>query len=95
MPIFSYFLVVGSILTGLLFSVDTVIAPSSLPFKVSQRMETPKPYKARLWLDFSESLSYLIATTVERSIAVADPVTDVQALGLSPNPQPIDHTCKK
>ena len=86
MPIFSYFLVVGSILTGLLFSVDTVIAPSPLSFKVSQRIGLPKSYKAPVVAEFPKP-DYLIATTVKQSIAVTNPVTDVgpRSIFKSPN----------
>ena len=41
MPIFSYFLVVGSILTGLLFYANTVIVLSPLPFG-SQKDRAPR-----------------------------------------------------
>lgn len=47
MPIFSFFLVVGSILAGLLFYADTVMPPSPLPFSVSQRIGIPDSYKVR------------------------------------------------
>ena len=46
MPIFSYFLIVGSVLTGLVLYADRVIAPSPLPFNVSQKIGLPEPYKA-------------------------------------------------
>jgi hypothetical protein len=44
-PIFSYLLVVGSILTGLLFFADTIIVPGALPFG-AQKIGLPEPYKA-------------------------------------------------
>ena len=43
-PIFSYLLVVGSILTGLLFFADTIIVPGALPLG-SQKIGLPKSYK--------------------------------------------------
>ena len=46
MPIFSYFLIAGSALAGLVFYADRVIAPSPLPFSVSQQIGLPEPYKA-------------------------------------------------
>ena len=47
MPIFSYFIVMGTVLIGLLFCVSNEIEPNSLPFKTSQMVGIPKPYKAR------------------------------------------------
>ena len=44
MPIFSYLLVVGSILTGLLFFADTIIVPGALPLG-SQKIGLPESYK--------------------------------------------------
>ena len=41
MPIFSYLLVVGLILTGLLFFADTIIVPGALPFG-SQKIKLPE-----------------------------------------------------
>ena len=51
MPIFSYFFIVGSVLTGLLFYADSVMGPSSLPYSVSQRIGLPKPYEAPVVAD--------------------------------------------
>jgi hypothetical protein len=44
-PVLQYFLVVGSVLTGLIFYANKVIAPVSLPFSVSQRMGLPETSK--------------------------------------------------
>jgi hypothetical protein len=44
-PIFSYFLVVGSILTGLLIYANTVIVLSPLSFG-SQKIGLPESHKA-------------------------------------------------
>jgi hypothetical protein len=44
-PIFSYLLVVGSILTGLLFFADAIIVSGPLPFG-SQKIGLPESYKA-------------------------------------------------
>lgn len=46
MPVFKYFLSVGSLLCGLLYYASTVIEPASLPFHVAQTSGLPKPYKA-------------------------------------------------
>jgi len=46
MPIFSYFLLVGTVLTGLLFYANNVMAPVTLPFSVSQKMGLPGSSKA-------------------------------------------------
>jgi len=43
MPLFSYFLVVGLVLVGLLFCADAVINP--VKFGGSQRLGLPAPYK--------------------------------------------------
>lgn len=37
----------GTVLVGLLFWVSNEIEPNSLPFKTSQMVGIPKPYKAR------------------------------------------------
>ena len=37
MPLFSYFLVVGSVLAALFFYAETVMVPRSLPFGARQR----------------------------------------------------------
>jgi hypothetical protein len=44
-PLLSYFLVVGSLLTGLLFYADTVFTSSPLPI-VTQKVGLPDSYKA-------------------------------------------------
>lgn len=46
MPVFKYFLSVGSLLCGLLYYASSVIEPASLPFHVAQTSGLPKPYKA-------------------------------------------------
>ena len=46
MPVFKYFLTVGSLLFGLLYYASSVIAPASLPFLVAQTSGLPQPYKA-------------------------------------------------
>jgi hypothetical protein len=45
-PVFKYFLTVGSLLCGLLYYASTVIEPASLPFNVAQTSGLPKPFKA-------------------------------------------------
>jgi hypothetical protein len=44
-PLFSYFLVVGSLLAGLLFYADTMTTSNPLPF-VTQKVGLPESYKA-------------------------------------------------
>ncbi len=46
MPVLQYFLVVGSVLTGLLFYANSAMFPAPLPFSVSQKNGLPEPYKA-------------------------------------------------
>jgi hypothetical protein len=46
MPIYSYFLVVGSVLTGLLCYANNIIAPVPLPFSVSQQLGLPGSSRA-------------------------------------------------
>jgi hypothetical protein len=45
-PVFKYFLTVGSLLVGLLYYASSVIEPASLPFHVAQTSGLPQPYKA-------------------------------------------------
>ena len=45
MPVLQYFLVVGSVLTGLLFYANNVMAPVPLPFSVSQKIGLPENSK--------------------------------------------------
>ena len=52
MPIFSYFVVVGLILSGLLYCADTVIIPNSAKFGGSQKIGLPESYKAPIVDDF-------------------------------------------
>lgn len=52
MPIFSYFLVVGVILAGLLYCADAVIIPNPAKFGGSQAIGLPQPYKAPIVSDF-------------------------------------------
>ena len=46
MPIFSYFVVVGVALLGLLIWLGDAMEPRALPFISSQMVGLPKPYKA-------------------------------------------------
>ena len=46
MPLFSYFFVVGSLLTGLLIFASTVTPSSGPPIRVSQTVGLPEPYRA-------------------------------------------------
>lgn len=64
MPLFSYFLIVGSVLTGLLFYADSVMVPVSLPFSTSQSIGLPEPYKAPVVV-VEVPKPVIIAATVE------------------------------
>jgi hypothetical protein len=46
MPLLRYFMVVGSVLVGLLFWVGNETEPNSSPVKTSQVVGVPKPFKA-------------------------------------------------
>jgi len=46
MPIFSYFIVVGTALVGLMIWVGNETEPSGSPVKTSQIVGLPKPFKA-------------------------------------------------
>jgi hypothetical protein len=46
MPIFSYFVVVGVALLGLLIWLGEAMEPRALPFTSCQMVGLPKPYKA-------------------------------------------------
>jgi hypothetical protein len=52
MPIFSYFLVVGLILAGLLYCANAVIIPGPVKFGGSQKIGLPDSYKAPIVADF-------------------------------------------
>ena len=72
MPVISYFLVVGSVLTGLLFFTNGTMAPVPLPFSVSQRIGLPEPSKAALVV--KETNREIVATTFEPAVEVKKPV---------------------
>jgi hypothetical protein len=46
MPLLRYFMVVGSVLVGLLFWVSNESEPNSSPIKTSQVVGVPRPFKA-------------------------------------------------
>jgi hypothetical protein len=46
MPLLRYFMVVGSVLIGLLFWVSNESEPNSSPIKTSQVVGVPRPFKA-------------------------------------------------
>src|SRR5215470_7037947 len=47
MPIFSYFLVVGAVLTGLLIWLGDDVDLQSAPLRTSQQIGMPKPFKGQ------------------------------------------------
>jgi hypothetical protein len=66
-PIFSYFLIVGSVLTGLLFFANSTIAPVPLPFSVSQRIGLPEASKP-LVVVAKVPNPEIVATTFESAV---------------------------
>jgi len=52
MPIFSYFLVGGLVLAGVLYCADAVISPSAVKFGGSQKIGLPDSYKTPIVTDF-------------------------------------------
>ena len=77
MPILSYFLIVGSVLTGLLFYADSVMVPVSLPFSTSQSIGLPKPYKVPVVV-VEVPKPVIIATTVEPPVEAEKPVKEIR-----------------
>jgi len=76
-PVFSYFLIVGSVLTGLLSYASSVMVPEPLPFRVSQTIGLPKPYKAPMIIVESPTPA-VIATTIEQPVGAKKPVKVVR-----------------
>ena len=77
MPVFSYFLVVGSVLTGLLFYADSVMVARPLPFSVSQKIGLPESYKAKLVVAEAPTPKFSV-TNVEPPVVVKKPVEAVR-----------------
>ena len=77
MPVLSYFLIVGSVLTGLLFCADSVMVPVSLPFSVSQRVGLPESYKPPAVV-VEVPKPAIIAATVESPVEAKKPVKAVR-----------------
>ena len=73
MPVFSYFLIVGSVLTGLLFYADSVMVARPLPFSVSQKIGLPESYKAQVVVAEVPTPKFS-ATNVEPPVVVKKPV---------------------
>ena len=69
MPVFQYFLVVGSVLTGLIFYANSVMVPDALPFSVSQNNGLPAPYRAPVVVAEAPR-PVIIATIVEQTAKV-------------------------
>jgi hypothetical protein len=76
-PVFSYFLIVGSVLTGLLFYANSVLTPISLPFAVSQRVGLPMPYKVPVMVEIESPKPAIIAAAAERLMA-AKPIKAIR-----------------
>jgi hypothetical protein len=76
-PVFSYFLIIGSVLTGLLFYANSVMVPEPLPFSISQTIGLPKPYKAPTVIVESPTPA-VIATTIEQPVEAKKPVKVVR-----------------
>lgn len=77
MPVLQYFLVVGSVLTGLLFYTNSVMAPAALPFSVSQRLGLPEPYKTPVVV-VEVPKPVIIAATVESPVESKKPLKEVR-----------------
>jgi hypothetical protein len=76
-PVFSYFLVVGSVLTGLLCYANSVMVPAPLPFSVSQKMGLPEPLKAPMDL-IKVPNREIAVVSVKPSVEVKKPVKTVR-----------------
>jgi len=76
-PVLSYFLIVGSVLTGLLFYADSVMVAGPLPFSTSQRIGLPEPYKAPVVV-VEVPKPEIIAATVEAPVEAKKPVKAVR-----------------
>jgi hypothetical protein len=88
LPILQYLLVVGSVLTGLIFLANSVMVPDALPFSVSQMNGLPEPYKApKVVNEFPKPMT--IATTVEAQVAVKKPVKAAHKNKLTQVRQPV------
>ena len=77
MPVFSYFLIVGSVLTGLLFYANSVMVPGPLPFSNSQTIGLPEPYKAPVVV-VEVPKPLIIAVTVEPPVEAKKSVKAVR-----------------
>lgn len=77
MPVVQYFLIVGSVLTGLIFYANAVMVPAPLPFSVSQKNGLPEPYRAPVTAAEVPAL-VIIATTAEPPVEVKKPVKAVR-----------------
>jgi hypothetical protein len=76
-PVLQYFLVVGSVLTGLILYANSAMVPNALPFSVSQMNGLPEPYKAPMIVAEVPN-PVIVATTVEPSVEVKKPVKAVR-----------------
>ena len=77
MPVLQYFLVVGSVLTGLLFYANSVMVPAPPPFSVSQRIGLPEPSIAPLVVAVVPKPE-IVATTVEPPVEVKKSVKEIR-----------------
>jgi hypothetical protein len=76
-PVLQYFLVVGSVLTGLLIYANNAMVPDALPFSVSQTTGLPEPYKApAARAEIPDPV--IVATSVELVAEVKKPVKPVK-----------------
>jgi hypothetical protein len=76
-PVFQYFLVVGSVLTGLIFYANSVMAPVPLPFSVSQRIGLPESGNAPVVIG-EASTAVIVATTIEPTTEAKKPVKAIR-----------------
>ena len=69
LPVLQYFLIVGSVLAGLLFYANSVMTPAALPFSVSQKIGLPEAFKPPVVVA-EDPTPVVVATSVEVAVAV-------------------------
>ena len=77
MPVVQYFLIVGSVLTGLIFYANDVLVSAPLAISVSQKTGLPEPYRARVTVA-EVPAPVIVATTAEPPVEVKKPAKAVR-----------------
>jgi hypothetical protein len=91
-PVFKYFLTVGSLLVGLLYYASSVIEPASLPFHVAQTSGLPQPYKAAAVEPSRPSMAVAEvpkAQTVAAKVELVTPAKNRRSAGKRQSPQTV------